>query len=242
MKARILGVGGYENSGLAGNAFIIDGTILCEAPPDILQSLAREGLQLGDLEAVFLSHSHGDHIFGMPFLLFNLAKSKRRSERLKIIGPPDIQGFVHRLIDFSIHKGHPLNDWVEANCAFEIADEGRRLDLGDYAFEFYRTAHEKETYGFGLRSGGELKLQYIPDTRWDESLRPVFMAGSRVILCDVNGTGGNNKIHLSAAEIEANLPAFDFRRTRIYGTHLARDLGRRAGRILIARPGMTIRS
>jgi len=70
MKVKILGIGGFGNTGLPFNSFLIDGHILVDTPPDILQSLKREGVGIEDIDSVVITHYHGDHFFGLPFLLF----------------------------------------------------------------------------------------------------------------------------------------------------------------------------
>jgi len=62
-----------------GNAFLphgrmhslalIDGVHLIDAPPTALIALRQQGISVADLCSVFITHVHGDHVFGFPFLL-----------------------------------------------------------------------------------------------------------------------------------------------------------------------------
>jgi len=67
MNIKILGNGGFYNEGLPYNAMAIDGHVLVETPPDILQSLMQQGMSPAQVDTVFISHIHGDHCFGFPF-------------------------------------------------------------------------------------------------------------------------------------------------------------------------------
>lgn len=62
-----------------GNAFcppdrlhslvLVDGHILVDAPPTVVPQLRRLGLSPADLTDLLITHWHGDHTFGLPFLL-----------------------------------------------------------------------------------------------------------------------------------------------------------------------------
>lgn len=62
-----------------GNAFlphgrnhslaILDGKHLIDAPPTALSSMRKYGVSPADLETIIFTHMHGDHIFGLPFIL-----------------------------------------------------------------------------------------------------------------------------------------------------------------------------
>ena len=62
-----------------GNAFcandrlhslvLIDEHILVDAPPTIVPQLRRAGVQPSDICDLLITHWHGDHTFGLPFLL-----------------------------------------------------------------------------------------------------------------------------------------------------------------------------
>ncbi len=75
MIIKILGNGGALNDGLPYNSYTIDEKILIETPPDIMVSLHRENIDIYSLEAIYISHLHGDHTFGFPFLALDLFRN-----------------------------------------------------------------------------------------------------------------------------------------------------------------------
>jgi len=71
--------------------------------------LQKSALKIGKLTAVFITHLHGDHIFGLPGLL----ASKKMDEALNpitIYGPKGIKQFITCAIEISqMHLGFTLN-------------------------------------------------------------------------------------------------------------------------------------
>ena len=55
--------------------------------------LRRFGVSLQKLDYIFISHLHGDHILGLPGLIFSMNLLGRERE-LTIIGPSDIRNLV----------------------------------------------------------------------------------------------------------------------------------------------------
>ena len=58
--------------------------------------MLRAGLLGGKLEAVFITHLHGDHVFGLPGLLSTLALLDR-AEPLAVVGPEGVRDLVHAM-------------------------------------------------------------------------------------------------------------------------------------------------
>ena len=50
--------------------------------------LHKLGLSAADIDLIFLSHLHGDHFGGLPFLLLDGQFVDRRAKPLLIVGPP----------------------------------------------------------------------------------------------------------------------------------------------------------
>ena len=61
--------------------------VLLDCGATSLSALRRCGLDPGDIAAVFVSHLHGDHFGGLPFLILD-GQFSRRTAPLTIGGPP----------------------------------------------------------------------------------------------------------------------------------------------------------
>ena len=71
------------------------GPVLLDCGATSLSALKRLGLDPGEIAAVFVSHLHGDHFGGLPFLILD-GQFSRRTEPLIVAGPP---GIARRLAD-----------------------------------------------------------------------------------------------------------------------------------------------
>src|SRR3990172_13069724 len=92
-----LGSGNAFAPGRYWSSFLLNGRYLFEASPVALPHLKRCEVPLEEIEAIFISHFHGDHFFGLPFLLLEYAERTSRSKELTVIGPPGIEERVHNV-------------------------------------------------------------------------------------------------------------------------------------------------
>ncbi|MEA3338773.1 MAG: MBL fold metallo-hydrolase, partial [Chloroflexota bacterium] len=86
-----LGTGDAFSAGRRSNVALLiedaDFRMLVEAGPMIMQQLARANVQAVDIEQLFVSHSHGDHVLGFP--MFALNRSFESSPRLHVYAGPN---------------------------------------------------------------------------------------------------------------------------------------------------------
>ena len=91
----------------SGNAFlpsgrlhsfsVIDKHIIVDCPPTALASLRKAGISPADIDTILITHVHGDHVFGFPFLLLERKYISDR-ESLKELTVAGSSGVKERLI------------------------------------------------------------------------------------------------------------------------------------------------
>jgi ribonuclease Z len=104
--------------------------------------LLHSSLTLSKITKIFITHLHGDHIYGLPGLLgsrsFQGAKSK-----LQVFGPKGIKEFIETALTISnTYIRYPLE-------IFEI-DHGPFLKTDLFTFEAFMLEHGIESYGYRI--------------------------------------------------------------------------------------------
>ncbi len=131
LELRFVGTGNaFAPGGLCWNGFVANGRFLFEAPPQALPSLNRMGIDANDLDAVVLSHHHGDHFLGLPFLLLHW-KYFGRTRPAVIVGPPGTRELAMSIAE-SVYPGIAEIkyevDWREIAAGDSTEVEGLSLE------------------------------------------------------------------------------------------------------------------
>ncbi|MGD9159684.1 MAG: MBL fold metallo-hydrolase [Desulfobacteraceae bacterium] len=220
MIIKILGTGGAINNGLPYNSFIINEDLLVETPPDIMTSLFREGINRKNISAIYISHFHADHCFGLPFLLLRNFID-RYSTYIKMIGPKGIEQRVTEICTLAFGAEHLMMKWIKDHVTYEEIEHGREIKINtQYKLTPVKMFHSPETYGFVLESEGK-KTTYIADTYWEDCLLE-YIEDADTVLIDLNGEKSDkSKVHISEYDLEQHaLPNLKKKDTIFFGTHL----------------------
>lgn len=236
----VLGCGDAFNSGARRHAcFWVEAAgvnFLVDCGPSALAGMKAQGLSADDLDVVFISHLHGDHFGGVPFLLLELDMAVRRSREIIIVGPAGTQARVSDAMGL-LFPGTPLKQlpvrYVELEPRVATA-------VAEVNVTAYPVVHVPETNPLALRLevGGRV-LAYSGDTEWTDELTAVA-GGADVMLCECSTLDRDVPGHLSARTLAAkrNLLRCD----RIILIHMGEDVlsGPPPGGFELARDGMRV--
>ena len=225
MEVKILGTGGFENEGLPFNSFLVDGHLLVETPPDILQSLNRENVRTEDIDTIVITHFHGDHCFGLPFLLFNLylARDRRKGARLRLFAPAGVKEWMKTILGLAVSPDYPYIDWSMSALDIEEIREDESMDIdGGLWLKFFRIEHSPPTYSIIAGEGTDPEPVFIAtsDTRWGDRLAALLAMGGRLVLCDSGGSG-KGSVHVSPEEIATLIMPLLRPGARLVATHFS---------------------
>jgi ribonuclease BN (tRNA processing enzyme) len=152
-------------------------------------------LDLRDVDAICLSHLHGDHCLDMcPYWVFRTYTPDGPLPRIPVYGP---EGTAQRLAQAS-----GLDPATGMNGAFDFVPlhQGSR-EIGPFSVTVDHVNHPVETFGFRIENAGRT-LAYSGDT--GESAALVALARSAdVLLCEASffdGPGLPSDLHLTARE------------------------------------------
>ena len=146
------------------------GTLMLDFAASAIHRLAQEKLDWAQLDAIWLSHFHLDHIGGLAPFLFgtrNAPEMRSRAEPLRIFGAQGLKKLVERFDAANDYKlfqqPFPLEiREVEAGEEFEILPETRAVTL--------KTPHTDESLALHLRDETGKTLVYSSDTGFTKTL------------------------------------------------------------------------
>ncbi|WP_310550412.1 ribonuclease Z [Paenibacillus glufosinatiresistens] len=98
----------------------------------------KSPLRLGKLERIFVTHLHGDHIFGLPGLLSSRAYQGGTAP-LTVYGPPGLKAFLEVSLNISQSRVPYKLDIVEHTGGLIFEDEGFKVEasLLDHRIDSY---------------------------------------------------------------------------------------------------------
>jgi ribonuclease BN (tRNA processing enzyme) len=195
--------------------------LLLDAGPGCHAALRGEGLSSDDLGAVVLSHFHGDHYGGLPFLELD-AKRNGRTEPLRVLAPPGAGVRLPALRE-CLYQGLHL-DFAE-----EIVEvlPGEVIGLPDAVgggfVQAFAARHQSGAWALSwkLWLGGR-RLVYSGDTAFNETL--VEEAGDADLLIHECTAMEARPGHTSHADLEAAAPRITARRVLL--VHAGEDVVR----------------
>jgi ribonuclease BN (tRNA processing enzyme) len=75
------------------------GRLLLDCGANSPLALKRAGITVSGIDAIAISHCHGDHFGGLPFLFLDKMFMERGAKLLEILGPPGIQARTEALLE-----------------------------------------------------------------------------------------------------------------------------------------------
>ena len=121
------------------------------------QQILNTTIRPGKIKKIFITHLHGDHIFGLPGLLTSRSFQGGEDE-LTVYGPKGIKRFIDASIAVSYSKlGYPLK-------VVEFEEDGVLFEDKQFKVEAMKLEHGIPSYGFRMTEAdqiGELKADEL---------------------------------------------------------------------------------
>lgn len=158
------------------------------------------GLEPSRIPLIFITHLHGDHIGGLPFLLLESSLVYERTEPLTIAGPPGLRAHLPRLID-TLFPGTELKLPFELNV-LELPPDVRS-EVAGIGVTPHLVKHAPSITCTGLRLElGDKVLAYSGDTVWTDTL-PKLARDADLFICDAYTFDKPTGQHLDYATLKA---------------------------------------
>jgi ribonuclease BN (tRNA processing enzyme) len=220
MRLTIVGSGdAFGSGGRFNTCFWVEtrkATLMLDCGASSPVALKGRGLEFGRIDAVILSHLHGDHFGGLVFLLLDEQLLQRRTRPLLIAGPPTTRARLEAALEVFFPKA-ASNQWRFPLEIVEIAP-GRPVELLGHNVLTTEVVHQSGAPSTALRvSDGERLIAYSGDTEWTDALLQVA-DGADLFIIECYGYARYVPGHLTWEVLKPRLP--DLRASRIMATHM----------------------
>lgn len=213
------------------------GHALLDCGATSLTALKQQGIDPGSVDAVFLTHLHGDHFGGVPFLVLD-GQFNRRERPLTVAGPPGTAERVRQAMEVFF----PGSAAVQRRFELRLVDLPARAPaaFGPFTVTGFPVTHASGAPPYALRVETEGRtLAYSGDTEWDEALLDAAHEAD-LFICEAYMFEREVKFHLSYAALQRERTRFTCRRLIL--THMHPDMLARTAELAeqCAEDGLTI--
>ncbi|SEA39756.1 Ribonuclease BN, tRNA processing enzyme [Desulfuromusa kysingii] len=138
-----------------------------------LIGMQRWGVIAAEIDMVVVTHLHGDHFGGIPFLLLEGKYASQRSKPLTLIGPPGLQQRVEATNE-AFYPGTLLSEKINFPVEYQLLDPRQPRRVNGVQIECFQVkhGHSQQAYGLRITIAGKI-VSYTGDTEWTENLIPL---------------------------------------------------------------------
>jgi ribonuclease BN (tRNA processing enzyme) len=200
--------------------------------------MKRAAVESSEIDAILVTHLHGDHFGGIPFFLLD-AKFTGRARPLLIAGPPGLEARIGDAMQVLFPGSERAERGFET--VFRELPEGRLTAVGPVQVTAHPAAHPSGAPSYALRveAGGKI-VTYSGDTEWTEALLEAS-AGADLFICESSFFSRRVRYHLDYETLLARRA--ELWCERIVLTHMSSEMLSKADGVELecAYDGMEIR-
>lgn len=209
-----------------------------DAGPTVLAGLKDAGVFSTDVDFILLSHLHGDHFAGIPFMIMEYLYERRRSHELLVAGPAGTEERVWDLFRAMYREAaaRPL----AFPLRFQTLEADKNVEISGVRIEPFAVPHQMREPSLGLKVRLDGKtILYSGDSGWTEE----FVRRTEdvdLFLCECCYWETEVSFHINYPEIDRHRSRIGARRLIL--SHLGREVLEKLDRVRIeyAHDGMVI--
>lgn len=224
MKIQVLGCSGSELPGHNLSAFLVDDFLLMDAGT-IGQSLGHA--EEKKIKYILITHTHLDHIKGIPFLVDNLVNNKLKSHITIVSGKAVLNDLKNNIFNNRIWPDF-TRIFAQKNAAmtYQEIPSQKYLAIGKYKVYAEKVNHTVPAYGYIIEDPEGNALVYTGDTGPTERIwERMKHFNVKALIVEVSFPNSMKKLallskHLTPALLSAEIEKMTRLPEKIYITHI----------------------
>jgi ribonuclease BN (tRNA processing enzyme) len=224
MQVRFVGCGdAFGSGGRFNTCFHVTGSqvnFLIDCGASSLPALKRQDIARDGIDLILITHFHGDHFGGLPFLLLD-AQFTRRSRPLVIAGPQGIETRLTRVMEVLFENSSKTKPRFDLSVVALKPEETRSFGAVDVTpFPVVHGESGGPFLAYRVAAEGRV-ITYSADTEWTETLIPAARDAD-LFIAEAYYYDKVVKNHLSLKTLEAHLS--EIKPKRLVLTHMSDDM------------------
>lgn len=169
MRVTFIGVGAAFDEHQPNTSILIESaeqSLLADCGFTAASAFWRHAEKPLSLDAIYLTHFHGDHYFGVPHLLLRMYEEGRTTP-LTILGQPGVEERITALMEMAYRN---LLTKLQFELHFMECQPGVKVGLGDMQLMFAWNDHPMDCLSLRVQAGGK-SIFYSGDGRPTDETR-----------------------------------------------------------------------
>lgn len=193
---------------------------LVDCGATVMPAMTRFGVRPETIDIVLVSHLHGDHFGGLPFLIREAQIELTRTSPLIVAGPKGIEQYVYTALE-ALFPG-AAEEELPFELSFVELPAGRSVAVGPATVTSHNARHKERTNPLALRIEIENKIiAYSGDTEWTDSLMDI--AGhADLFICEAYTFIGTRRGHLGYRDLMRHIRELTCKQMLL--THMSEDM------------------
>ncbi len=201
--------------------------LLLDCGPSTLPAYKAIGFNTSALEGIIISHLHGDHFAGIPYIFLEFQFISRRTRPIFLLGPEGLRGQLHALLEATYPDLLRTHHWSFPVEYLELRPGSTHRE-GDLEVQVFEMDHgAQKALGYRINWGGRV-VGYTGDTTWNDRI-PALAKGCDLFLCECFFYDFVHPSHIRYLDLKAHLHEIHSRKILLF--HLGPEMLQRLSEV-----------